>query len=88
MKSETARLMMKEVVAFFLSFTSLVRARIVRRFPETPTTEKMTAEMAANMVRGRGNLTTSVMVESSLDITVEFGSGANSIYINQICGII
>ena len=81
MKSETARLMMNDVVAFFLSFASLVRARMVRRLPETPTTEKMTAEMAAKMVRGTGNLTISVSViwDSLLTISVVFGSNIESI---------
>ena len=71
---------MKDVMAFFLSLESLMRARMVRRLPETPTTEKMTAEMAANIVRGTGNLITSVvMLVSLLTNSVVFGSDIESI---------
>ena len=53
---------------------------MVRRLPETPTTEKMMAEMAANIVRGTGNLITSVvMLVSLLTNSVVFGSDIESI---------
>ena len=55
-RSDTASEITKDVVALARSFLSLKRARTVRRFPMTPTKVRMTAALAAKLVRGTENV--------------------------------